>query len=168
MEEINNSTNDKFPFIRHIYEWNQRVTHFADTKVSVLQIINTLIISFSATFSLRDLSTYSKIVIIIAVIFSAFSSLMLLMTILPRSSKNAPSGINFYGGILKYSRQGYYSKMAEISIDEIIHDYSESLYTLALIQEKKYYRLKVGLLFSFIAITLVGLAIVLNILFYKN
>jgi hypothetical protein len=39
---------------------------------------------------------------------------------------------------------------------------------LALIQEKKYYRLKVGLLFSFIAITLVGLAIVLNILFYKN
>jgi hypothetical protein len=66
MEEIKNLNRDKIDFIKHIYEWNQRVAHFADTKVSALQIINTLIISFSATFSIKDLSACSGIVIISA------------------------------------------------------------------------------------------------------
>jgi len=168
MKEIENLDSDKIILIRHIYEWNQRVTQFADTKVSALQIINTLIISFSATFSVKDLSPYSKIVIISAVILAAFSSLMLLMTILPRMSKGASVGVNFYSGILKYSREGYCSKMAAVDLNELLNGYLDSIYAIALIQEKKFFRLRMGLLSSFIAITLVGSAIVLNILFYHK
>lgn len=163
MNEIGDLNSDRISLIKHVYEWNQRLTQFVDTKVSVLQIINTLIISFSATFSIRELSVYSKWVIISGVILAAFSSLMLLMTILPRLSKGASAGITFYRGILQYSREDYHSKMAATNVDELLNDYLDSIYTLALIQEKKYLRLRVGLLFSFIAITLVGLAIVLNI-----
>ena len=54
MQELENLTSDKINLIKHIYEWNQQITHFADMKVNVLQIINTLIISFSATFSARE------------------------------------------------------------------------------------------------------------------
>ncbi len=60
MEEIKNLNRDKIEFIKHMYEWTQQITHFADRKVSALQIINTLIISFSATFSIKDLSPVSK------------------------------------------------------------------------------------------------------------
>ncbi len=168
MQEIQNLTSDKIGLIRHIYEWNQQITHVADTKVSVLQIINTLIISFSASVSIKDLSSYSKIVLISAVISAAFSSLMLLMTVLPRLSKGAPTGLNFYSGILRYTCEAYCSKMAAIDIDELLHDYLNSIYMVALIQEKKYYRLKLGLIFSFIAVALVGLAIVLNILMFQK
>jgi len=168
MKEIENLDSDKMFLIRHIYEWNQRVTQFADSKVSALQIINTLIISFSATFSIKDLSPYSKSVIISAVILAAFSSLMLLLTILPRTSKGAAVGVNFYHGILKYSRDDYCSKMAAIGLNELLTGYLDSIYSIALIQKKKFFRLRVGLLSSFIAITLVGLAIVLNILFYHK
>ena len=167
MEEIKNLTTDKINFIKHIYEWNQQITHVADTKVSALQIINTLIISFSATFGLKELSVHSKIVIISAVILAAFSSLMLLMTILPRLSKGPSAGTNFYRGILKYTCEGYCSRMAEIDLDELLNDYLTSIYMVALIQKKKFFRLKVGLISSFIAITLVGSAIVLNILLHK-
>jgi hypothetical protein len=168
MKEIENLDSDKIVLIRHIYEWNQRVTQFADTKVSALQIINTLIISFSATFSVKDLSSYSRMVIISAVILAAFSSLMLLLTILPRTSKGGSVGINFYHGILRYSRDDYCSKMAAIDLNEILNGYFDSIYSIALIQRKKYFRLRVGLLSSFVAITLVGSAIVLNILFYHQ
>ena len=168
MKEIENLDSDKMFLIRHIYEWNQRVTQFADSKVSALQIINTLIISFSATFSIKDLSPYSKSVLISAVILAAFSSLMLLLTILPRTSKGAAVGVNFYHGILKYSRDDYCSKMAAIDLNELLSGYLDSIYSIALIQKKKFFRLRVGLLSSFIAITLVGSAIVLNILFYHK
>jgi len=138
------------------------VTQFADAKVSVLQIINTLIIFFSATFSVKDLSPYSKIVLISAVILAAFSSLMLLLTILPRTSKGASVGINFYHGILKYSHDDYCSKMAAIDLNELLNGYLDSIYTVASIQENTFSRLRGGLLSSFIAITLIGSAVVLK------
>ena len=168
MPEIQNLTSDKISLIKHIYEWNQEITHVADTKVSVLQIINTLIISFSAGVSIKDLSPSSKIVIIAAVISAAFSSLMLLVTVLPRLSQGASTGLNFYSGILRYTCEAYCSRMAAIDLDELVNDYLNSIYRVALIQEKKYYRLKLGLIFSFIAVALVGLAIVLNILLYQK
>jgi hypothetical protein len=168
MKNIENLNSDKINMIKHIYEWNQQVTHFADTKVSALQIINTLIISFSVTFSVRDLSLYSKVVIISAVVLASFSSLMLLLTILPRASREPSTGMNFYTGILKCNCEDYCSKMAEISVDDIIKDYLNSIYTIALIQKTKFIRFRTGLISSFIAITLVGAAIVLNILFYHK
>jgi hypothetical protein len=168
MEAIQNLDAEKINFIKHIYESNQQITHVADSKVSALQIINTLIISFSATVSIKDLNPYSKMIIIAALVSAAFSSLMLLMTILPRLSKGASVGINFYSGILKYSAEAYCSRMAGISLDELLKDYLNSIYLIALVQEKKYFRLRLGLIFSFIAIALVGAAIVLNIALYAR
>ena len=83
-------------------------------------------------------------------------------------SKGASGGVNFYSGILKYSREDYCSKMAAIGLNELLNGYLDSIYSIALIQKKKFFRLRVGLLSSFIAITLVGAAIVLNIFFYHN
>jgi hypothetical protein len=58
--------------------------------------------------------------------------------------------------------------MAAIDLNEILNGYFDSIYSIALIQKKKFFRLRVGLLSSFVAITLVGSAIVLNILFYHK
>jgi len=168
MQELENLTSDKINLIKHIYEWNQQITHFADMKVNVLQIINTLIISFSATFSARDLTSHSKVIIITAVVLAAFSSLMLLLTILPRGGKGNSLGVNFYKGILKFSCEDYCSRMAKINIDEILENYLTSIYMIACIEEKKFIRLKVAFVSSFIAIALVGSAIIFNILLFHR
>jgi len=47
-------------------------------------------------------------------------------------------------------------------------DYVDSIYTLAQIQRKKYLRLRVGLVSSFVVISLVGLSMVLNTLIYPE
>ena len=164
MKELEDLNSDQINLIKHIYERNQQINHFVDTKVSALQIINTLIISFSATFSLKDLSLYSKGIIVAAVVLAAFSSLMLLLTIVPRASKGKSLGISFYKGILHYSCEDYCSKMAKTSIGEIMKDYLESIYMIASIEEKKFIRFRLGLISSFIAITLIGSAIIFNIL----
>jgi hypothetical protein len=83
-------------------------------------------------------------------------------------SISASTGINFYSGILRYSREDYSSKMATIGLDELLYVYLDSIYAIALIQKKKFLRLVVGLLCSFMAITLVGSAIVLNILSHQK
>ena len=168
MEKFENMSSDKINLIKHIYEWNQQITHFVDTKVSALQIINTLIISFSITFSVRDLSPSSKVIVIAAVVLAAFSSLMLLLTIVPRAPKSNSCGINFYRGILSYSCEDYLSKMAEINVDEMLKNYLASIYMIASIEEKKFARLRLGLIFSFVAITLVGAAIIFNILSFHK
>lgn len=168
MNETEKWSGDKINLIKHIYEWNQYITHFVDTKVSALQIINTLIISFSATFSMRDLSLYGKAIVITAVVLAAFSSLMLLLTILPRISRSGALGVNFYKGILEFTCEDYCSKMERIDVDEILKNYLTSIYTIASIEDKKFLRLRLGLISSFVAITLVGSAIVFNILSFQK
>ena len=168
MHELENLTSDKINMIKHIYEWNQQIAHFADLKVNVLQIINTLIISFSATFSTRDLSPYSKVIVVTAAVLAAFSSLMLLLTIFPRGVKGNSLGVNFYKGILKFSCEDYCARMAEINIGEILENYLTSIYTVACIEEKKFARLKAAFISSFIAIALVGSAIIFNILLFHK
>ncbi len=168
MHELENWTSDKINMIKHIYEWNQQIAHFADMKVNVLQIINTLIISFSATFSVRDLSSYAKVIIVTAVVLAAFSSLMLLLTILPRVTRGKSLGVNFYKGILKFSCEDYCSKMTQIEMNEILENYLTSIYMIACIEEKKFIRLRIAFVSSFIAIALVGSAIIFNILFFQK
>jgi len=168
MNETENWSGDKINLIKHIYEWNQQITHFVDMKVSALQIINTLTISFSATFSVREMSPYGKVIVITAVALAAFSSLMLLLTIVPRTPRSPFFGIKFYKGILKYSCEGYCSKMAEIDAAEILKNYLNSIYMIASVEEKKFIRFRLGLISSFIAITLVGSAIIFNILLLRK
>ncbi len=168
MEDLEHLDADKINLIKHIYEWNQQITHFVDTKVSALQIINTLTISFSATFSVREMSPHAKIILIVAVALAGFSSLMLLLTIFPRTPRGRFLGVNFYKGILKYSCEDYCSKMAEINVAEIVKNYLTSIYMVACIEERKVVRFRLGLISSFIAITLVGSAIIFNILLFRK
>ncbi len=168
MQEPEKFDGDKINLIKHIYESNQQITHLADTKVSALQLINTLIISFSATYGLRSFPIESKMVLILAVVLAALSSLTLLVTILPRFSKKPSRGFVFYQGICAHGKEEYWARMAEVTKEELMKDYVDSIYTLALIQQKKYLRLRVGLISSFLAISLVGLSIILNALIYPG
>ena len=94
---------------------------------------------------------------------------MLLLTIVPRGSRDNASGVNFYKGILKFSREkDYRSRMEEISVAEILEDYLSSIYMIARIEEKKYTRLKLAFVSSFIAIGFVGSAVIFNILLFHK
>lgn len=162
MDEKKNHGNDKTDLIKHIFDCNQNIIQMADTKVGILLATNAIIISLFATRGLHTYGMYSGICMIFAIMLSAFSSFMLLLAMFPRVSENRHDTVIFYKGILKYSQKRYVSKMTEIRDDELLKDYSNSIYDLALIQKKKYRYLILGLASLVFAIILIALSLVLQ------
>jgi len=156
-----NCNKNRVDLIRHIYDWNQNLIQMADTKVGILLAINAIIISISTTLNLRN-DVFPNIVMSLAIILSVLSSFMLILTIFPRTSSNIDTTVIFYEGILKHSREDYISKMMKMSEDELFTDYVNNIYTLASIQKKKYYNLRIGILLLFAAIFLIALFFILQ------
>ena len=124
--------------------------------------------TFAVAVALLVLTRAVKHYLVLPGVLIGASSLMLLLTIVPRTPRSPFFGINFYKGILKYSCEDYCSKMAEIDAAEILKNYLNSIYMIASVEEKKFIRFRLGLISSFIAITLVGSAIIFNILLLRK
>lgn len=161
MDEEKNRGNDRINCIKYIFDCNQNLIQMADTKVGVLLATNAIIISLSATRRLEEYGGCSEIMIL-AIMLSGFSSFMLLLTMFPRVSENAHDTVVFYKGILKYSREDYILKMEKMTDDELLKDYSDNIYDLALIQREKYRYLILGLISLVFSIVLIGLSVVLQ------
>jgi len=148
--------------VQRIYESNQELIYGADRKVAALLLINAILISFSATWNLREYSSSIRIIILIAVLLAALSTILYLLAIIPRISKHAPKSILHYKGILGSSRDKYVSKMTEISDDDLRKDYLDTIYSLSSIQMKKNRYLRWGSEFLILSITLLALSFVLH------
>jgi hypothetical protein len=90
----------KTELIQKVYESNQQLIYVADRKVSALLLINAVLISFSATWNLKEYSSSIKIIILLAILFAAVSTIMYLLAIIPRISEQASKSILHYKGIL--------------------------------------------------------------------
>jgi hypothetical protein len=152
----------KTEVVQKIYASNQELIYGSDRKVGALLLINAILISFSATWNLRDYSSSIKIIILIAVLLAALSTILYLLAIIPRISKQAPKSILHYKGILASSRESYVSKMTEISNDDLMKDYLSTIYSLSSIQRRKNLYLRRGSESLIISISLLALSFVLN------
>jgi hypothetical protein len=152
----------KTEVVQKIYASNQELIYGSDRKVGALLLINAILISFSATWNLRDYSSSIKIIILIAVLLAALSTILYLLAIIPRISKQAPKSILHYKGILASSRESYVSKMTEISSDDLMKDYLSTIYSLSSIQRRKNLYLRRGSESLIISISLLALSFVLN------
>jgi len=148
--------------VQKIYESNQQLIYVADRKVAALLLINAVLISFSATWNLREYSSSIKIIILIAVLLAALSTILYLLAIIPRISEQAPQSILHYKGILGSSRDKYVSKMTEISDDDLRKDYLDTIYSLSWIQMKKNLYLRWGSESLIISIFLLALSFVMH------
>ena len=127
----------KMESVQKIYESNQQLIYVADRKVAALLLINAVLISFSATWNLREYSSSIRIIILIAVILAALSTILYLLAIIPRISEHAPKSILHYRGILGSSRDNYTSKMTQISDGDLMKDYLDTIYCLFHTNEEK-------------------------------
>ncbi len=148
--------------VQKIYESSQQLIYVADRKVAALLLINAVLISFSATWNLREYSSSMKMVILIAVLLAALSTILYLLAIIPRISEMASKSILHYKGILGFSRDKYVSKMTEISDDDLMKDYLETIYSLSSIQMKKNRYLRWGSELLILSIILLAMSFVLH------
>ena len=148
--------------IQKIYESNQHLIYVADRKVAALLLINAVLISFSATWNLREYSSSIKIIVLIAVLLAVLSTIFYLLAIIPRISKHAPKSILHYKGILGFSRDKYVSKMMKVRDDDLMKDYLNTIYFLSAIQKKKNRYLRLGSESLIISIILLALSFILH------
>ena len=148
--------------IHKIYESNQQLIYVSDSKVAALLLINAVLISFSATWNLREYSILAKIIILVAIILAAASTIMYLLAIIPRVAEQAAESILHYRGILRLSRQEYVSKMKEMADEDLTKDYLDTIYSLSSIQVKKNRYLKLGSQLLVVSIFLLALSFILN------
>ena len=152
--------------VQKIYESNQQLIYAADRKVSALLLINAVLISFSATWNLKEYAGPIKIIILVAVLFAALSTIMYLFAIIPRISEQASKSILHYKGILKDSKDQYVSRMAEMREEDFIKDYLETIYSLSSIQMKKNRYLRRGSESLILSIILLAASFVLHNVLY--
>lgn len=148
--------------VQKIYESNQQLIYVSDRKVAALLLINAVLISLSATWNLGEYSGLIKIIVLIAVLMAALSTVLYLLAIIPRTSEQAPQSILYYKGILGSSKDEYVSKVTEISDEDLMKDYLEAIYSLSSIQMKKNRYLRWGSESLIISILLLVLSFVVH------
>ena len=162
MVEENGSNKVRTDTIDRIYESNQQLIYVSDRKVAALLLINAVLISFSATWNLREYSILAKVIILVAIILAAVSTIMYLLAIIPRVAERAAESILHYRGIMRLSREAYVSKMKEVNAEDLTKDYLDTIYSLSSIQMKKNRYLKLGSQFLVVSIFLLALSFILN------
>jgi len=162
MDEEKGLTEKRISTIQEMYESNQQLIYVSDRKVSALLLINAVLVSFSATWSLKEYATVSKMIILIGVVLAVLSTIMFLMAIIPRVSKKAHESLLHYQGILSLTKEKYASKVLEIDDEDLTKDYLETIYALTSIQKKKNHYLAIGCYFLIISICLLGLSFIIH------
>ncbi|MCZ7382553.1 MAG: DUF5706 domain-containing protein [Candidatus Methanoperedens sp.] len=136
----------------------------ADTKSSIILGISGIIISIIIATDTKTVSLDKKYFLAGAVIFSLLTSVSQFFAIFPRITKNNNTkNLLFYKGILQFSRNEYSEELKKIDSGEILTDYVNNIYNLALIQEKKYFWLKIGFVFLNLSIILISIAFFMDI-----
>lgn len=163
MSKGDNNTNT-LDFIRHIYDWNQRLIERADTKVGILLAINAIALLLPSTWDISVYDLYPKIIMIFATILSASSSLLFILAILPWKPKDVLDTLIWTGGILKNTKEQYAAKISARAMDKekILKDYVNQVYILAQIQNEKYRYIEWGLRLLSISIVSIALSFLLQ------
>jgi hypothetical protein len=68
MDRVRRSHRRKTDTLESIYDWSRQLIEAADKKATALLLIDTVIISFSATWNLRECSTQVKVVMVVAIV----------------------------------------------------------------------------------------------------
>jgi len=148
---MDESNAEQIELVKHIYSMNQEILQMADTKSSIILGISGIIISIIIA---TDVETVTS-----AIVFSLLTSLSQFYAIFPRLSKNSNRrNILFYKGILQFNRNEYEEELKKLDSSALLNDYINNIYTLALIQKKKYFWLKIGFVFLILSIIFISIS----------
>jgi hypothetical protein len=148
--------------IQNIYDSNQQLIYVADRKVSGLLLINAVLVSFSVTWGVKEYALWTKAIILVAIALSVLSTIMYLITVIPRVSKRASESMLHYKGILGLPKERYVSTMLGMSDDDLAKDYLDTIHALSSIQMKKNRYLALGSQFLILSIALLGLSFIVH------
>lgn len=137
---------DKIGLLTDIFSSNQETLQMADTKSSFILGISGVVLSIIVPIDTTSFSTYKLYCLDFSVLCLLFSTISQLITIFPRTNGSSFKNTVFYKGILQYEREEYAKNIKKIDPQKVINDYIESIYDIAIIQNKKFKWLNYGII----------------------
>jgi Pycsar effector protein len=131
------STATEIDFAKSILEHSDQLIALVDTKAGILLAADGAILAVIGVSSPSIPNSYASGFFALIVVLFAMSAFMGAMTIRARRVPGTPATRVFFGSILEKSREEYV-KSFPTSEQEILDDYLNNIYTLAMIQKKKF------------------------------
>jgi hypothetical protein len=131
-------------FAKTIVEHSQGLINLIDTKAGIILAVDGAILALLAGTTLTVTGLLGHVALVSTVIVIGLSAAAGFFTIIPRSVSGAPTTHMFYGSIMSKSREEHKSAFTP-SPSDILQDYLDNVYTLALIQKKKFTYLNASL-----------------------
>jgi hypothetical protein len=131
-------------FARSILSHNQNLVNFADAKAGVLLAVDGGILVILASSPAAISPGFEQLALGAALLLIGISALFGFLTIRPRMFRtDAPTKI-FFKAILTQTREEY-KKSFSLTQREMLDDYLNNIYTLAVIQKQKFFYLEEAL-----------------------
>ncbi|MDA4121840.1 MAG: DUF5706 domain-containing protein [Thaumarchaeota archaeon] len=153
------SLSEQIDFAKTILAHNQSLVNFADTKAGVILAVDGAILAILASTSASISSGLAQLAAGAALLLIGISAILGFLIIKPRIHAGAPNTKVFYKAILAQSKEDY-KKSFSSTPQQILDDYLNNIYTLALIQEKKFFYLQESLYCLILGLVPLGAIIV--------
>jgi Family of unknown function (DUF5706) len=129
---------------RSILNHNQNLLNFLDAKAGVLLAVDGAILVILATSPAAITPGLEQLALGAALLLIGISAIFGFLIIKPRVYKGNTGTKIFYSAILSQTREGYKGSFSSTP-KEMLDDYLDNIYTLALIEKKKFFYLQESL-----------------------
>ncbi len=130
-------------YAKVILNYNQTLIHFVDTKAGVLLAVDGAVLAILATKA-TAVAGFEELALGATLLLVGVSAFLGFLIIMPRVHGTHPNTKIFYTAIISQTREAYKEGFSSTS-KEMLDDYLNNIYTLALIQEKKFLYLQSAL-----------------------
>jgi hypothetical protein len=131
-------------YAKSILTHNQNLINFLDAKAGVLLAVDGAILAILAASPVAVTQGLEQLVLGAALLLIGISALFGFLIIKPRIYEGSPQTKIFYSAILSKSRKKYIESFST-SPEQVLDDYLNNIYTLALIEKKKFFYLQESL-----------------------
>ncbi len=153
------SISEEIDFAKSILIHNQGLVNFADTKAGVILAVDGAILAILASTSASISSGLEQLAAGAALLLIGISAILGFLIIKPRIRGGTEKTKLFYKAILAQSKEDY-KKSFSSTPQQILDDYLNNIYTLALIQEKKFFYLEESLYCLILGLVPIGAIII--------
>jgi hypothetical protein len=145
---------DKITFAEKILDHSMSMITLADTKAGVLLGIAGIVIALLFGVDRTALGEAGQFFLIGTMISFGISSFFSVSTLIPRLTDEAKTTRIYFKKVQEMTRDEYVNSWQHVTSADILSDYLMNIHNLSIVQKKKYFDLRIAVIFNIIGIIL--------------
>lgn len=145
--------NKKIDFARNVLEHNNNLIHLIDAKAGLVLGSTGIILGLLLFFDRSSVAENTMYILFTTVVFLGATMVFAFLTIFPRTTpKTKTETAIFYESITQQTEEEYSEIIGSLTYEKIIADYANNIHSLAMVQKRKFWTLRMSLVLMMISI----------------